>query len=80
MTRQKKELHKEIERLRLEIAADEALSCGCAPTGAYDFMYERVYELEEQLAKLRRCGSAEEMYTDDRQLRASADADELPFA
>ena len=80
MTRQKKELYKEIEDLRLEIAVDEELSCGCAPTGAYDFKYERIYELEEQLAKLCHYGSVEEMYTDDRRMRASTDAEELPFA
>ena len=79
MTRQKKEILKEIDEIRLAIAADEELGCGCAPPGAYDSMYERIYELETQLAKLSHYDSAEDMFHDDRWMKAQVGSEPLPF-
>lgn len=66
MTRQKKEIIRKIEELNTAILVDEQLSCGCHPAGVYDDMYEQIYELEEQLARLSHYDSREEMLYDDR--------------
>ena len=79
MTRQKKEICRKIEEIELWIKIDEEMGCGFAPPGAYDSMYERIHELEEQLAKLRHYDSVEDMYHDDRWMRAQVGAEELPF-
>jgi hypothetical protein len=74
MTRQKKEIIKRIEEIQTFIAVDEELGCGFAPAGFYDPLYEQIYALEGELARLSHYGSVEEMYMDDRGMRS-----ELPF-
>ena len=66
MTRQKKEIKRKINEIETEIAVDEALSYGCHPADAYDWLYEQIDKLNEQLAKLRHYGSAMEMLFDPR--------------
>ena len=66
MTRQKKEIIKQIQEIEREIEIDMELSHGMAPAGAYDGMEEMIDELQEQLAHLRHYGSAEEMLYDTR--------------
>jgi len=61
MTRQKKEILKKIDELQNFIAVDEELGCGYAPAGFYDEFYERIWKLQEQLAKLSHYESVEEM-------------------
>ena len=83
MTRQKKEVLKKIWEIQDWIAADEKLGCGFAPPGAYDHLYDEIYELEEQLAKLMHYDSVEAMYHDERGAvgyTGGGDPDEqLPF-
>ena len=52
MTRQKKEILKKIDEIQTFIAVDEELGCGFAPARFYDELYEQIWELQEQLAKL----------------------------
>ncbi|MBR0366377.1 MAG: hypothetical protein IJH94_06215, partial [Clostridia bacterium] len=66
MTRQKKEILKKINEIETWIMVDEELGCGFAPPGAYDHLYEEIYELKEQLAKLMHYDSVEAMYLDGR--------------
>lgn len=66
MTRQKKEILKKIWEIEEFIATDEELGCGFAPADAYDSEYEKIYELQEQLAKLQHYSSVEEMVLDPR--------------
>lgn len=66
MTRQKREIEKQITAIYKDIAVDEQLGCGCAPTGAYDAYYRKIDELTEQLAQLRHYASAMEMFFDTR--------------
>ena len=66
MTRQKKEIIKQIQEIEREIEIDMELSHGIHPPGAYDGMDEMISELQEQLAHLRHYGSAEEMLYDTR--------------
>lgn len=70
MTRQKKEIIRKIDEIEAFIHADEELGCGFAPAGFYDPLYEQIYELEDQLARLSGYQSAEEMYMDDRWMRS----------
>lgn len=79
MTRQKKEIIKEIGQLHMWIEVDNELGYGFAPRDAYDPMYKRIRELEEQLAKLSHYDSVEEMYHDDRWMKALMGAEPLPF-
>lgn len=74
MTRQKKEILKKIDEIQNFIAVDEELGCGFAPAGFYDELYERIWKLQEQLAKLSHYESVEEMMADTRGCGA-----ELPF-
>ena len=74
MTRQKKEIIRKIDEIEAFIHADEQLGCGFAPAGFYDPLYEQIYALEGELARLSHYGSVEEMYMDDRWMRS-----ELPF-
>ena len=77
MTLQKKELIKKINEIEEYIAVDRELSCGCAPTGAYDDLYEEIWRLSDELARLSHYESAEEMMNDNR-WQAVAD-ESLPF-
>ena len=65
MTRQKKEIIKKIADIETWIEADEEMGCGFAPADFYTPLYKQIYELEEELAKLRHFNSAEEMYHND---------------
>ena len=75
MTRQKKEILKKIDEIQTFIAVDEELGCRFAPAGFYDELYEQIWELETQLAKLSHYESVEEMMMDPR----GCGADTLPF-
>ncbi|RKI71772.1 hypothetical protein D7V91_00125 [bacterium 1xD42-67] len=66
MTRQKKEIIKKIDDLEQWIAADEELGCGFAPAGAYDGMYQEIYQLQEELAHLQHYTTLEDMLYDTR--------------
>ena len=79
MTRQKKEIINKIKEINEWIAVDDELGCGFAPSDFYSPLYEQIYELEEQLAKLRHYANAEDMYLDRRYMNAHRNADELPF-
>ncbi len=65
MTRQKKEIIKKIADIETWIAVDEEMGCGFAPADFYAPLYMQIYELEEELAKLRHFNSVEEMYYND---------------
>lgn len=80
MTRQKKEIIKKIDEMEKFIRVDMELGCGFAPAGAYDSMYEEIYKLQEQLAKLSHYNSVEEMLYDTRYQDAAYGKDEyIPF-
>ncbi len=79
MTRQKKELIKKIDEIERFIAVDTELGCGFAPAGAYDALYEQIYELNRQLAELSHYNSVEEMLFDDRAYRGYMQDDAVPF-
>ena len=66
MTRQKKEIVKKIDEMERWIAADEELGCGFAPAGVYDGMYQEIYRLQEELARLQHYASVEDMLYDTR--------------
>ena len=66
MTRQKKEIIKQIEEIEREIEIDMQLSFGIHPDGAYDVPEKMISELQEQLAHLRHYKSADEMMYDTR--------------
>ena len=66
MTRQKQELLKQIQRMEYSIETDIQLGSGYAPPGAFDRVYEKIYELREELAHLRHYASVEEMLCDTR--------------
>ena len=76
MTRQKKEILKKIDDLRIWIAVDEELGCGFAPADAYLETYEEIDRLERELAGLRHYDGVEEMYND---ARGCGSTEELPF-
>lgn len=77
MTRQKKEILKKIDEIDEFITVDEQLSCGCAPAGAYDGLYQQQWELYEELAKLQHYPDAMTMMYDTRGCGGQAEA--LPF-
>ena len=66
MTRQKRELLKQIQQMERSIETDTQLGLGYAPPGAFDRAYEKIYELREELAHLRHYASVEEMLCDTR--------------
>lgn len=66
MTRQKKELLKQIQQMERSIETDTQQGFGYAPPGAFDRAYEEIYRLREELAHLRHYASAEEMLCDTR--------------
>lgn len=76
MTRQKKEIIRQINEIYAFIGADTQLGCGFAPAGFYDELEEEAMALEEQLAHLRGYRDILEMYTDYRGMRGCED---LPF-
>ena len=66
MTRQKRELLKQIQQMERSIETDTQLGLGYTPPGAFDKAYEEIYKLQEELAHLRHYASAEEMLCDTR--------------
>ena len=64
MTRQKKELLKQIGQMERSIGIDLELGSGAAPDGAFDQVYLEIYKCQEELAHLRHYASAEEMLCD----------------
>lgn len=66
MTRQKKEIMKKIDEIEMEIAVDQQLSFGMAPAEAYDKAYQQIWELNEELARLRHYPDAWQMINDNR--------------
>ena len=79
MTREKKEILKKIEEIDNFIEADMALGCGFAPASFYDPLYEEIYVLEEQLAKLMHYESVEAMLHDERGCHYWEEDPNLPF-
>ena len=66
MTRQKKEILKQIGQMERSIQIDLQLGFSVAPAGAFDRVYEEIYKLQEELAGLRHYASADEMFRDTR--------------
>ena len=66
MTRQKRELLRQIQHMERSIETDTQLGFGCAPPGSFDRVYEEIHRLREELAHLRHYASAEEMLCDTR--------------
>lgn len=52
MTRQKKELHKKIDKLQTIINIESELGCGFTPADWFEAIYEQMEELYEELAHL----------------------------
>lgn len=67
---------KKIDEIERFISADEELGCGFIPAGFYDPLYEQIYELQSQLARLSHYASIEEMLYDT---RGCGGMDTLPF-
>ncbi|MDO4167965.1 MAG: hypothetical protein Q4D32_11240 [Eubacteriales bacterium] len=81
MTRQKKEILKKIEEIRMAILVDIELGFGYVPVGGHDRMYSEMYQLKDELAQLRHYADAEEMNSDPRRykhINCKFD-EELPF-
>jgi hypothetical protein len=76
MTRQKKEIIKKIEALRIGIEIDRELGCGFAPEGAYDEAYKEIHRLEDELARLMHYECEQDMFFDFR----ACGAEKFPFA
>ena len=66
MTRQKKELIREIDEIIAFIEADNELGCGFAPAGFYTPLEKEAGRLEEELARLRHYPDAMAMMMDSR--------------
>lgn len=79
MTRQKKEIGRKMDEIENFIRVDEELGCGFAPADAYDSMYEQIWELGEELARLSHFDSYMDYLMDSRGLDACAD-EGLPWA
>ena len=76
MTRQKKELLREIREIGDHITLENELGCGCVPQGAFADLEARQWDLLEELARLSHYGNATEMLNDDRHIPGD---DSLPF-
>ena len=66
MTRQKKEIMKKINEIEEFIAVDQQLGCGFAPAEAYDSLYQQIWKLNEELARLSHYPDAMTMMHDTR--------------
>ena len=66
MTRQKKEILRQIDEIERDIEIDQQLAYGMAPPGAYDSMYQQIDELWDKLARLSHYESPEAMFHDER--------------
>lgn len=76
MTRQKKEIIRKIDEMERFIQVDRELGCGFAPAGFYDDLYERIWGLSEELARLSHYPSATAMMNDT---RGCCGTEALPF-
>ena len=76
MTRQKKEILRQIDEIERDIDIDQQLAFGMAPSGAYDSMYQQIDELWDKLARLRRYESKEAMLFDERGMPGCGKQDE----
>ena len=65
MTRQKKEIVKNIDRIQTGIEMDELMGCGLPPA-VYEAREQEIYGLLEQLARLQHYASVEDMLYDTR--------------
>lgn len=76
MTRQKKEILRQIDEIERDIDIDQQLAYGMAPPGAYDSMYQQIDELWDELARLRRYESKEALLFDERGMPGCGKQDE----
>ena len=76
MTRQKKEILRQIDEIERDIEIDQQLAFGMAPPGAYDRMYQQIDELWDKLARLSRYQSKEAMLFDERGMPGRGKQDE----
>ena len=65
MTRQKKEIIKQVERVQMGMEMDDLMGCGLPPA-VYEAREQEIYGLLEQLARLQHYASVEEMLYDTR--------------
>lgn len=65
MTRQKKEIIKQVERVQMGMEMDDMMGCGLPPA-VYEAREQEIYGLLEQLARLQHYASVEEMLYDTR--------------
>lgn len=79
MTRQKKEIIKKMDEIRNFIYADTELGCGFAPAGAYDDLYDQLYDLQTELSQLRGFESFEAECDADITRIFVDDIEDLPF-
>lgn len=83
MTRLKKELGRRIGMLEEQIQDDYAMGCGCVPAGVFDDVYEEIWRLTEELARVSHYESAEAMLNDNRWMEAQireGKVEPFPFA
>ena len=69
MTRQKKEIIRKIVEIQNWIDVEIELGCGMAPAGTYDWAYQEIEALEEELAHLSHYESAMDMFFDQRGMK-----------
>lgn len=83
MTRQKKEILRKIREIQEFIAVDDWFGCGYAPANFYDPLYDKINELEEELAHLSGFATAAEHWSYETEHYSDACMahynDELPF-
>lgn len=65
MTRQKKEIIKQVERVQMGMEMDDLMGCGLPPA-VYEAREQEIYTLWEQLARLQHYDSVEDMLYDTR--------------
>ena len=65
MTRQKKEIIKNVERVQMGMEMDDLMGCGL-PIAVHETREKEIYTLWEQLARLQHYASVEDMLYDTR--------------
>ena len=76
MTRQKKEILRQIDEIERDIEIDRQLAFGMAPPGAYDSMYQQIDDLWDELARLSNYESKEAMFFDERGMPGRGNQDD----
>ena len=67
MTREKKEILKQLDKFEMAMSAEEEMGCGFTPSSYFEAMEKRYrYPLWERLSKLQHYNSVEEMLYDTR--------------